>query len=158
MTNETAAQVHLTIVEGGRARSLRAEGPEVTLGRGHRNTVVLEAQHVSGEHLALRVAEEFDIRIILDSAAEAYLLIDATTGTTLVEKNADEQLPPASLTKMMTAYVLAAEIEEYKRRNLLKTEIPAAFVGMVVSALLGPTFEHITGAHIPIDGGNDRVI
>jgi NAD(P)-dependent dehydrogenase (short-subunit alcohol dehydrogenase family) len=49
-------------------------------------------------------------------------------------------------------------IEEYKRRNLLKTEIPAAFVGMVVSALLGPTFEHITGAHIPIDGGNDRVI
>lgn len=49
-------------------------------------------------------------------------------------------------------------IEAYKRRNLLKTEIPAAFVGMVVSAMLGPTFEHITGAHIPIDGGNDRVI
>jgi NAD(P)-dependent dehydrogenase (short-subunit alcohol dehydrogenase family) len=49
-------------------------------------------------------------------------------------------------------------IEDYKRRNLLKTEIPAAFVGMVVSAMLGPTFEHITGAHIPIDGGNDRVI
>jgi D-alanyl-D-alanine carboxypeptidase (penicillin-binding protein 5/6) len=44
-------------------------------------------------------------------AAEAYLLIDADTGTVLVESNADEQLPPASLTKMMTAYVLAAEME-----------------------------------------------
>ena len=43
-------------------------------------------------------------------AASAYLLVDATTGAVLVEHNADEQLPPASLTKMMTAYVLASEI------------------------------------------------
>ncbi|MEE4108622.1 MAG: D-alanyl-D-alanine carboxypeptidase family protein [Halieaceae bacterium] len=45
-----------------------------------------------------------------DIAARAYLLIDARTGTTLVEKNADEQLPPASLTKLMTGYVLASEL------------------------------------------------
>lgn len=45
-----------------------------------------------------------------DIAARAYLLIDATTGTTLVESNADEQLPPASLTKLMTGYVLASEL------------------------------------------------
>jgi D-alanyl-D-alanine carboxypeptidase (penicillin-binding protein 5/6) len=44
-------------------------------------------------------------------AAKAYLLIDANSGTVLVEHNADEQLPPASLTKMMTAYVLAEEIK-----------------------------------------------
>lgn len=43
-------------------------------------------------------------------AAEAFLLLDADTGTVLVEKDADRQLPPASLTKMMTGYVLAAEI------------------------------------------------
>jgi serine-type D-Ala-D-Ala carboxypeptidase (penicillin-binding protein 5/6) len=43
-------------------------------------------------------------------AAKAYLLMDATTGAVLVEHNADERLPPASLTKMMTAYVLAEEI------------------------------------------------
>jgi D-alanyl-D-alanine carboxypeptidase (penicillin-binding protein 5/6) len=42
--------------------------------------------------------------------AAAYLLVDATTGAVLVEHNADEQLPPASLTKLMTAYVLATEI------------------------------------------------
>lgn len=49
-------------------------------------------------------------------------------------------------------------IEQYKRRNLLKAEIPSSSVARVVSTLLGPVFEHITGAHIPIDGGNDRVI
>jgi len=43
-------------------------------------------------------------------AAKAYLLMDATSGAVLVEHNADERLPPASLTKMMTAYVLAEEI------------------------------------------------
>jgi len=44
-------------------------------------------------------------------AARAYLLVDANSGAVLAESNADEQLPPASLTKMMTAYVLAAEID-----------------------------------------------
>jgi D-alanyl-D-alanine carboxypeptidase (penicillin-binding protein 5/6) len=43
-------------------------------------------------------------------AAKAYLLIDAASGAVLAEHNADMQLPPASLTKMMTAYVLAEEI------------------------------------------------
>ncbi|MEM1403664.1 MAG: D-alanyl-D-alanine carboxypeptidase family protein [Pseudomonadota bacterium] len=44
-------------------------------------------------------------------AASGYLLIDATSGAVLAESNPDEQLPPASLTKLMTAYVLAAEID-----------------------------------------------
>lgn len=43
--------------------------------------------------------------------ADAYLLMDATTGRVLVEQNADERLPPASLTKLMTAYILAEEID-----------------------------------------------
>nr|WP_237457457.1 D-alanyl-D-alanine carboxypeptidase family protein [Pseudomaricurvus sp. HS19] len=43
-------------------------------------------------------------------AASAYLLMDADTGKILVEHNADEQLPPASLTKMMTSYIVSSEI------------------------------------------------
>jgi D-alanyl-D-alanine carboxypeptidase (penicillin-binding protein 5/6) len=43
--------------------------------------------------------------------AKAYLLVDALSGKVLVEHNADMALPPASLTKMMTAYVLAEEVE-----------------------------------------------
>jgi D-alanyl-D-alanine carboxypeptidase (penicillin-binding protein 5/6) len=44
-------------------------------------------------------------------AAEGYLLIDAATGASLVEFNAAQRLPPASLTKIMTSYVAAKEIE-----------------------------------------------
>jgi D-alanyl-D-alanine carboxypeptidase (penicillin-binding protein 5/6) len=45
-------------------------------------------------------------------AAEAYILVDARTGFVIAENNADQQLPPASLTKLMTSYVLAREIDE----------------------------------------------
>lgn len=38
--------------------------------------------------------------------AKAYLLIDSTTGKVLAESRADERLAPASLTKLMTAYVV----------------------------------------------------
>ena len=44
-------------------------------------------------------------------AAEAYFLIDANSGTVIAEHNPDMPLPPASLTKMMTSYVLASEME-----------------------------------------------
>ena len=36
-------------------------------------------------------------------AATSYILMDAVTGEIIVEENADEALPPASLTKIMTA-------------------------------------------------------
>ena len=42
--------------------------------------------------------------------ADSYLLIDFDTGAVLVKHNADLQLPPASLTKLMTAYILAEEV------------------------------------------------
>lgn len=43
-------------------------------------------------------------------AAEGYLLLDATTGTAIVEYNAEQRLPPASLTKLMTSYIAAKEL------------------------------------------------
>ncbi len=46
----------------------------------------------------------------LELAAQSYILIDAATGSTLVEHNADTALPPASLTKMMTAYIVQNEL------------------------------------------------
>lgn len=42
--------------------------------------------------------------------AKAYILIDHTTGKVLAQGNADESLPPASLTKMMTSYIIGKEI------------------------------------------------
>lgn len=47
-------------------------------------------------------------------SASAWILLDANTGKVLVEHNADEQLPPASLTKMMTSYIVAGELHSGK--------------------------------------------
>ncbi len=47
-------------------------------------------------------------------AASAWILLDANTGKILVEHNSDEQLPPASLTKMMTSYIVASELQSGK--------------------------------------------
>ena len=43
-------------------------------------------------------------------AAKAWILIDADTGRVLTEQAADDRLPPASLTKLMTSYVLSSEL------------------------------------------------
>lgn len=47
-----------------------------------------------------------------DIAATSYILLDAQTGKVLAEKASDEPQPPASLTKIMTSYIAAKEIEE----------------------------------------------
>ncbi len=49
-------------------------------------------------------------------------------------------------------------VDAYKRNNVLGTEVTSQDVAALVSALLGPVFRRTTGAQIPIDGGNDRVI
>ena len=49
-------------------------------------------------------------------------------------------------------------VEEYKTNNLLKVEITSKDVAVLVCALAGGVFGKTTGAQIPIDGGNDRVI
>ncbi|MGD9982798.1 MAG: D-alanyl-D-alanine carboxypeptidase family protein [Porticoccaceae bacterium] len=46
----------------------------------------------------------------VELAAKAWILIDAHTGTVLTEHNADEPLPPASLTKLVTDYLIAGEM------------------------------------------------
>jgi len=42
--------------------------------------------------------------------ATSYVLMDAASGKVLVEHKADEQLPPASMTKLMTSYLVAQEL------------------------------------------------
>lgn len=43
--------------------------------------------------------------------AKAYLLLDHNSGQIIAEHNADQKIEPASLTKLMTAYVVFFEIE-----------------------------------------------
>ena len=44
-------------------------------------------------------------------AATSYILMESSTGEVLLEFNSGERAAPASLTKIMTSYVVAAELE-----------------------------------------------
>ena len=49
-------------------------------------------------------------------------------------------------------------VQQYKTSNLLGTEITSRDVANLVCAMAGPVFGKTTGAQVPIDGGNERVI
>jgi NAD(P)-dependent dehydrogenase (short-subunit alcohol dehydrogenase family) len=63
---------------------------------------------------------------------------------------------PEALARSAERYGLT--VEEYKRKNLMHAEIRSTDVAAAVIALAGPAFARTTGAQIPVDGGNDRVI
>jgi len=49
-------------------------------------------------------------------------------------------------------------VEEYKRRNVLKTDVTSSDVAVLAAEMCGPAFAKTTGAQVPVDGGNERVI
>ena len=49
-------------------------------------------------------------------------------------------------------------VEDYKKNNVLKTEVTSKDVAELAAELCGTLFAKTTGAQIPVDGGNDRVI
>ncbi len=46
--------------------------------------------------------------------ASSYLVMDFNSGALLVEENSEQKLPPASLTKIMTVYVISSELANGK--------------------------------------------
>jgi rhamnose utilization protein RhaD (predicted bifunctional aldolase and dehydrogenase)/NAD(P)-dependent dehydrogenase (short-subunit alcohol dehydrogenase family) len=68
-------------------------------------------------------------------------------------------------TAVWTDEVLAARaahygvsIEEYRTGNVLKVEVKSRDVAELAAEMCGPLFAKTTGAQLPVDGGNDRVI
>jgi NAD(P)-dependent dehydrogenase (short-subunit alcohol dehydrogenase family) len=49
-------------------------------------------------------------------------------------------------------------VQQYKTKNLLKTEISSRDVAELAAEMLGPLFAKTTAAQVPVDGGNDRVV
>ncbi|MFL1454473.1 D-alanyl-D-alanine carboxypeptidase family protein [Marinobacter sp. GN3S48] len=45
-------------------------------------------------------------------AGSSYILMDPLSGRVIMDENSNERLPPASLTKMMTAYIVERELDE----------------------------------------------
>jgi rhamnose utilization protein RhaD (predicted bifunctional aldolase and dehydrogenase)/NAD(P)-dependent dehydrogenase (short-subunit alcohol dehydrogenase family) len=50
------------------------------------------------------------------------------------------------------------EVDAYRRSNVLGLEVRSRDVAEVAAELCGPRFSRTTGAQVPVDGGNDRVI
>ena len=52
----------------------------------------------------------------------------------------------------------AMTVEEYKTNNVLKTQVGSRDVAELAAEMCGPLFAKTTGAQVPVDGGNERVI
>jgi rhamnose utilization protein RhaD (predicted bifunctional aldolase and dehydrogenase)/NAD(P)-dependent dehydrogenase (short-subunit alcohol dehydrogenase family) len=63
---------------------------------------------------------------------------------------------PALLAERAKKYGMS--IDEYKRRNLLRTEVTSAQVASVVTDLCRDQYSATTGAQVPVDGGSDRIV
>ena len=63
---------------------------------------------------------------------------------------------PQVLEQRAASYGLS--VEAYKTNNVLKVEVTSRDVAELAAELCGPLFAKTTGAQIPVDGGNDRVI
>ena len=60
----------------------------------------------------------------VDTAAKLALIIDADTGAVLLEKNADERMPPSSMSKLMTMYVVFDLLKQ--GRLTMEQELPVS--------------------------------
>ena len=55
----------------------------------------------------------------LDIASKSAVLMDASTGKVLYEKNSHEKLPPASVTKIMTMLLICEALESGKLKKMM---------------------------------------
>jgi NAD(P)-dependent dehydrogenase (short-subunit alcohol dehydrogenase family) len=49
-------------------------------------------------------------------------------------------------------------VEAYRTNNVLRTEVTSRDVAELAAEMCGPLFAKTTGAQVPVDGGNERVI
>lgn len=49
-------------------------------------------------------------------------------------------------------------VEQYRKNNLLKTDVASRDVAELAAEMCGALFAKTTAAQVPVDGGNDRVV
>lgn len=94
--------------------------------------------------------------------AKAYILIDVDSGKIIAEKNSEEKLPPASLTKMMTLYVISSALrnEQIHLSDLVRVSQEAWKIGgsrMFVKEGQQVSVEDLLKGII-VDSGNDACV
>src|SRR5260370_19031379 len=60
----------------------------------------------------------------METQATHVLVIEAETGTVLLDKSADERMPPASMSKIMTAYIVFDMLKHVRAK--LEDELPVS--------------------------------
>jgi len=98
-------------------------------------------------------------------AAREYLLIDMNAGQVLAERNADTAADPASLTKLMTAYLVFVQLKEHKLT--LDQKVPVSLRAwaerrgggslMFIDTTMTPTVDELLQGVI-VDSGNDASV
>ncbi|WP_246116806.1 D-alanyl-D-alanine carboxypeptidase family protein [Denitrobaculum tricleocarpae] len=95
------------------------KGPEPRMPQRHLRRFTLSLALVSGLSLPWGAAAQ----VLETQAREAYM-IDVATGTVLLEKNAEESMPPASMSKIMTAVVVFERLKD--GRLSLEEKLPVS--------------------------------
>ena len=98
-------------------------------------------------------------------AAREYLLIDMNASQVLAERNADTPADPASLTKLMTAYLVFMQLREHKLA--LDQKVPVSLRAwaerkgggslMFIDTTMTPTVDELLQGVI-VDSGNDASV
>ncbi|MCC9317819.1 D-alanyl-D-alanine carboxypeptidase DacA [Enterobacter hormaechei subsp. xiangfangensis] len=110
-------------------------------------------------------ADDLNIKTMIPGVpqidAESYILIDYNSGKVLAEQNADARRDPASLTKMMTSYVIgqAMKAGKFKETDLVTIGNDAWATGNPVfkgSGMQVPVSQLIRG--INLQSGNDACV
>lgn len=98
-----------------------------------------------------------------DTNARAAWVYDVATGTVLMEKNADAQIPPASMSKLMTTYMLFEALHE--GRVQMDTRLPVSTKArqmkgstMFLNELDRPTVEELIKGIIVLSGNDACVV
>lgn len=98
-----------------------------------------------------------------DTNASAAWVYDVATGTVLMEKNAQEELPPASMSKLMTLYMLFEALEE--GRVEMDTRLPVSTKArqmggstMFLNEQDRPTVEELIKGIIVLSGNDACVV
>jgi len=98
-------------------------------------------------------------------AARGYLLVDMNAGQVLAERAADTVTDPASLTQLMTAYLVFVALKEHKLALDQKLPVSARVAAerkggaplMFVDAANSPTVDELLQGLI-VDAGNDAAV
>lgn len=134
-------------------------------------TLLVQASISSADQLPPRVLEKPSASIankpfVTPSApavnAKAYILIDVNSGHVIAGKNFDERLPPASLTKMMTLYVVSNALhqEQIHLNDMVRVSREAWKIGgsrMFIKEGQTVSVEELLKGII-VDSGNDACV